>query len=257
MASTGVKVVLAGCAVIGIGFVVAVGVGGYFVKKKVGEKFKEVKNMAGVQDSDYGKRTEELKTQYPFTPPSNGIITESQLTRFLTVRKSVHETYKQYEAEFKKMSETENPGLAAPLKGLKMWNDIHMKQVSALEQQKMSPDEYSYIAAEIYKTWLAKGTREAMKHETFSDASTDGLKKSIADLDKQIQDPNTNEEVKKQLQKVKESLETQLKSIPENEQIRQMDAQLESVPKENIELFTKHQKEIEQYSMAGLEFIGL
>ncbi len=257
MASTGIKVVLVGCAVIGIGFVVAIGVGGYFVKKKVGEKINEVKNMTGAQDSDYGKKTEELKKQYQFSPPSNGIITESQLMRFLAIRKSVYETYKKYEADFKKVSDSEKPGLDAPLKGIKMWNDIHMVQVQELEKQKMSPDEYSYITTGVYKTWFAKGTREAMKHESFSEASADGLKKSIAALDKQIQDPATNEDLKKQLQKIKEGLESQLKSIGENQQIKEMDAQLESVPKENIELFTKHQKEIEQYSMAGLELIGL
>lgn len=255
--ASGVKVVLIGCAVIGIGIVVAIGVGGYFVKKKVGEKIKEVKNVTGAQDSDYGKKTEELKKQYPFTPPASGIITEPQLMRFLAIRKSVYEKYKQYEADFKKMAETEKPGFDAPLKGLKMWNDIHMVQAQALEQQKMSPDEYSYVATSVYKTWLAKGARETMKQESFSEASADALKKSIAELDKQIQNPGTNEEVKKQLQQVKEGLETQLKSLPENQQIKQMDAQLESVPKENIALFTKHQKEIEQYSMAGLELIGL
>ncbi len=255
--ASGVKVVLVGCAVIGIGIIVAIGVGGYFVKKKVGEKIEEVKNMTGSQDSDYGKKTEELKKRYPYTAPSSGIITESQLTRFLTIRKSVYETYKKYEADFKKMSEAGNPGLDAPLKGIKMWNDVHMVQTQELEKQKMSPDEYSYIATGVYKTWFAKGTREAMKHESFSDASADGLKKSIAEIDKQIQDPSTNEEVKKQLQSVKEGLESQLKSIGENQPIKEMDEQLASVPKENIELFTKHQKEIEQYSMAGLELIGL
>ena len=49
----------------------------------------------------------------------------------------------------------------------------------------------------------------------------------------------------------------QLDELPKNQELKEIDNELASVPKENIELFSKHEAEIKQYSMSGLEFIGL
>jgi len=102
MASKGVKIALIGCGMIGVIFLVAVLAGGYFVKNWFSDKAKSITKVADTE-KEYDQRTTELKQDYPFVAPSNGVITESQLNRFLTVRKSMYAVYKQHEAEFKKM----------------------------------------------------------------------------------------------------------------------------------------------------------
>ena len=143
------------------------------------------------------------------------------------------------------------------MKATNLIQDVKMTQVKAMEEQKMSPEEYSYIVEAVYKSWFAKGAKETMKHETLTETSQEQMKQSLEELDKKIQDPNTSQQEKEVLMKTKEMMESQWKAITESKELKQMDAELESVPKENIELFAKHQQEIQQYSMSGLEFIGL
>jgi len=255
MASTGVKIALIGCVAVVIAGVIAIAVGGYFVKSWFSEKGKAITNVVGTRESDYGKRTAKLKEEYPFTPPSNGVITEKQLQRFLAVRKAMYGIYKLHEAELKQAAESQS--FSGAMKSLSLLNDLRSAQVKALEEQKMSQEEYTYIVTSVYKSWLAKGAKEALKHETFSEASEDSLNQAIANIDERLQDPGVSEEEKKVLQKTREILEAQKKSLAESAELKRMDEELQSVPKENIELFTKHQQEIQQYAMAGLEFLGL
>jgi hypothetical protein len=93
------------------------------------------------------------------------------------------------------------------------------------------------------------------QQQSYSEATQESSRQSIAELDKKIQDPNTTEQEKQILIQTKQMLETQMKTLQPG--VQQLDSEIQSVPKENIELFTKHQQEIQQYSMAGLEFIGL
>jgi hypothetical protein len=257
MASKGLKIALIGCSAIIVIGIVAVGVGTYWVKKKFTEKVETVKNMAGTEDSEYGKKAAELKKDYPFTPPSNAMISENELNRFLQVRQAMFSVYKKYEPQFKDLEKKKQAGLSDIMNFGGMLNEVRMAQVKALEDQRMSPDEYTYMVTSIYKTWYAKGMKEALKGGTITGQSTDTLKQQIAMIDQQISQNNLPDEQKKALQDTRAQLQTQLDGIGQNKELQQMDAELASVPKENIDLFAKHQKEIEQYSMVGLEFLGL
>jgi hypothetical protein len=99
--STGLKIALIGCGLLLIICVVALGVGGYFAKKWLGEGVETVKNITGSEDSHYGKKIAELNQQYPFTPSPDSLITDKQLQRFLNVRKSLFMVYKNHEANLK------------------------------------------------------------------------------------------------------------------------------------------------------------
>ena len=257
MASKGLKIALIGCSAVIIIGIVAVGVGTYWVKKKITEKVETVKNMAGTEDSDYGKKAAELKKDYPFTPPSTGVISENELNRFLHVRQAVYNVYKKYETQFKDLEKKKQAGLSDIMNFGGMLNEVRMTQVKALEDQRMSPDEYAFMVSSIYKTWYAKGMKEALKGGTVTGQSRDALKQQIAMIDQQLSQATLTEEQKKAFQDTRSQLQTQLDGIGQNKELQQMDAELASVPKENIDLFAKHQKEIEQYSMAGLEFLGL
>src|SRR3990172_7035098 len=204
--STGIKVVLIGCVVVMVGTVLAVGVRFHFVRQWFNKERGSFENIAGTEESEYGKKTAHLRKDYPFTAPADGVIAESQLQRFLSVRKEMYGIYKQYETEFQKLSE-QNKGFSGAMKGIRMWNEIRIAHANALEHQKMSPDEYSYIVSSVYRTWLTHGIREALKEESVAKETEMRLKQSIDEIDKQIAKPNTPEEARNALQQTKEALE--------------------------------------------------
>ena len=248
MASTTTKVVIIGCLAVVVAVVIVIAAGGFFVRSK----FKEFTEGTG----DHEKKTEQLRKDYPFTAPASGAITEDQLKRFLAARKQIFTVYKKYESEFKKL-EGKDADLSVLTKGFSFFKELRNEHANALAAQKMSPEEYQYVVNAVYKTWAASGTKEAMKDRTFSDQAEKHLKESIESIDKQLQDPATNDTVKQALQKTRDELQQQLDSLPENSMVKQMDATLDSVPAENLALFKKYEKEIKQYSMAGLEYAGL
>jgi hypothetical protein len=248
MASTATKVILIGCfAVVVIG-VIIIAAGGFFVRSKV----KEFTEGAGESE----KKTQQLSKDYPFTVPANGVITEKQLQRFLAARKQIYSVYKKYESEFKKL-EGKDADFSVLTKGWGFWKELRKEHADALAAQKMSPEEYQYIVQAVYKTWMASGTKEALKDKSFSETAEKQLKETIESIDKQLKDPATPDVSKQALQQTREQLQKQLDGIGQNSVVKQMDATLESVPQENLALFKKYEKEIMQYSMAGLELAGL
>jgi hypothetical protein len=246
--STGIKIALIGCGLLFVIVIVGFGVGGYLLKKYVGEGVETVKNVVGSEDSEYGKKMAELAQEYPFTPPSDGVITDNQLQRFLNVRKSLFSIYKNHESEFAKLKDSQNPDLGSAMKGFSMMKELRVAQAKALEEQHMSLEEYRFMVTTVYVTWATKATKEVAP---MMNSTAEGLKKSIEEIDKQLADSNIPETAKEQLRQTKESMQSQLDSIP-----KEIDKQLEGLPQANIDLLTRYQKEVEKYYMAGLEYIG-
>src|SRR5262245_18039552 len=143
--TTGVKIALIGCGVLFIGAIIAVGVVGYLGKKFVSEGIDAVKNAAGTDDSEYGKKVAELQKEYPFNPPADGVITENQLQRFLNVRKALYGVYQNHSAELVKLKNSQNPDFGSVVKGFSMIKNLRATQAQALADQHMSPDEYKYM----------------------------------------------------------------------------------------------------------------
>ena len=248
MASTATKVLLFGCGAIVVIGIIIIAAGGFFVRSK----FKEYSEGAGNQE----KITKQLSQNYPFTPPATGVITEPQLQRFLAVRKQIYGVYKRYEAEFKKLEQNKSD-FSVLTKGLGLWKDLRKEHTNALAAQKMSPEEYQYIVNAVYKTWFASGTKDVLKDQSFSDAAEKNLRDIIEGIDKQLKDPSTSEAKKKALQATRDQLQSQLENLSKNSALKKMDSTLDSIPAENLALFKKYEKEITQYSMAGLELVGL
>jgi flagellar biosynthesis/type III secretory pathway chaperone len=86
-------------------------------------------------------------------------------------------------------------------------------------------------------------------------STLDQLQKSIDDIDRQLQTPNLTEEQRGQLQTTKDSLLQQIEMT--KQQLAAVEESVKSVPKENIALFQKYDKEIREHGMTGLEFLGL
>jgi hypothetical protein len=158
--------------------------------------------------------------------------------------------YQGHESEIKKLQDDKNqPGFGTAMKGFSLMNELRNAQANALAEQHMSVDEYNYIVTIVYTTW---GSKMANEVKPAAASAVEGLKKTIQEMDKQIADPNTPEVLKEGLKKTKEGMEAQIKSYSEiaNPEPSQ------SVPQSNIQLFTKYEKEIQKYYMAGLEYLG-
>lgn len=253
--STLLKVFLIGCiGIIVIGMIAFAGLF-WYGKKVVTEKVHKLENIGGGEQSDYGKKEAKLKQEHPFTAPSDNVITEDQLNRFLSVRKSVYGVYQQHEAEIKGMQN--RPGNVSDVwKGMEFVNDLRMAQINELEKQQMSTDEYRFIAVMIYTGWIGQAAKEGLKGEkSYEDATNNALQKQIDDADKQLQDPNIPPETKEKLKQLRDALENQKKVM--SPELKKLDEGLNQIPQQNIDLFTKHKEEIEKYSMGGIEMFGL
>jgi predicted Fe-Mo cluster-binding NifX family protein len=248
MASTATKVVLIGCGVIVIAGIIVIAAGGFFVRSKIQEFTKG--------GGDYAEKTEQLSKEYPFQPPASGIITDQQIRRFIEVRKQVHTVYQRYESEFKKL-ENKDQNLSVLTKGWSFLKDIRKQHAEALATQKMSPEEYQYIVNAVYKTWMAAGTRDVLKDRSFSDVAKKELKDSISKIDHQLADPDTPEAARKALQKTRAEFQSQLQNLDQNSVVKKMDSTLDSIPPENLKLFQKYEKELKEYSMGGLDLVGM
>jgi hypothetical protein len=259
--STGMKVVLFGCLGIVVVGVIALGVGGWFVKSWVTEKAEDIekvgKNIAGSEDSEYGQRIAKVNEQYPFHRPEDNVITEGQLQRFLAARKSIHQVYKKYENEIKQLDQSSKENPLAALKGFGFLNDLRLAQAGALESQRMSKDEYEYLVSSVYSTWLTSEAKEALGGKTVVEFTNEQLQKSMDQLDQQLQNPNLPEDTRKQLLEMKEKTQKQMNEVLQDEGAKRADEAMASIPPQNIELFKKYEAEIKQYGMSGLEFIGL
>jgi len=241
---------LIGCISVVVIGVIALGVGGYFVKTWFTEKTKTVKNVLGTEDSDYGKKTTELNQKYPFTPPSDNIVREEQLQRFLAVRKEMNVVYKQHEAEIKKMTDKPNPTASDALGTLTIINDVHMAQLKGLQAQNMSKDEYEYMRRMVYINWVGMTVTQALESPK-RDEMIEQQKKSLEELDRQLQNPDLPAEQRQQLQTTRDEMQKQFDYT--NAEMEKIEKGLEMIPRENIELFKKYDPEIRENGMLGLD----
>ncbi len=252
--STGLKVVLIGCLSVIVVSVIALGVGGYFVKNWFTEKSKTIENVLGTDDSEYGKKVSELNQKYPFTMPADNIVREDRLQKFLAVRKDMNLVYKQHEAEIKKIADNQNtPGDL--LRGAEFINDLRNTQVKSLQAQNMSKDEYTYLVQMVYINWVTMMADKVLQAQEGGTSTVEQHQKSIDEIDRQLQIPNLPEEQRGQLQNTKDSLIQQIEMT--KQQLQAVEESVRNVPKENIALFQKYDLEIKQYGMTGLEFLGL
>ncbi len=259
---TGTKI-LAGCGCLAVvaGIAVAVGLSlGLFWLKDHAEDmaggFEEVAARAYEIEEWEGKAN-----AHPYDRPADGVIPENRLTTFLGVRREVHEVYETHKADLEELrqrtegdGETLSPGevLTFGGKAVRMFGDLRLAQVRALAENGMSEQEYYaiqtavYVAAGISKTEAETGTAPA---EAMSEAAQQ-IQEAIRIAVEAAQ--------KKGLPGADRVSESDVKQLEEGlEKMGSTGAEALTVPPENLELFRKHQEEIEKYAMHGLTFLGL
>lgn len=248
---TGAKIAI-GCAVaafLAIA-VVVVGVFGlaWWGKQKLDEATGGLERMADVQKEI--ERYEEQANRTPFVAPSDGVIEEGRLMKFLAVRRDVFGVYEKYKDTLERLSKEKRPDFAALGTGVQMFHELRLAQAKAQAREGLSSDEYRHLVQQVYKTAWAAGIAKESGGRQPSQAARAALDKSRAELRRQIADPNLSPEQRRPLETLLEELERQGGAA-------ERAAESLDVPAANLELFRKHKAEIERYAMNGLEFLGL
>lgn len=221
-----------GCLVVAFlaGVAVVVGVGGlaWWGAGKV-------KEMAGAAAGSVEKiaELEKKANQNPFTVPTDGIIAEDRLLKFIEVRKRVFAVYEKNRAFFDQAAGKKQADLSDITKGVSVLADIRTEQAQALADLGMNTAEYAFLVEAIYKSaWASEWEKGQGK------SASESVGDAAAVAQKQLEGMGAPDAAKA-LQGAAE----QSKAL--------------DVPKANIELFRKHEAELKQYAMAGLELVGL
>lgn len=261
---TGTKIAI-GCGIVvllaGVVAIVGLGAGAYWLKGKAQQAQQYAGDLAAKAEQINKYETEANRN--PFTPPSDGVIPEPRLVKFLGVRKLVSTVYEQHKPEFESfqqrtkdkkdlnLSET----LEAGGKIASLVSDIRMVQVKALAEAGMSESEYRFIQQAVYHTaWASEFQKETgMQPGEMMAQSTKAGGMSTGEALRRAQEAARQAGMTLPAQPSEEDLQKT------DEAMKQMADQAGSlnVPQANIDLFRKYEADIKKYAMSGLAFLGL
>jgi hypothetical protein len=247
--NTGAKIAI-GCvvAVVGVSVIGAVGMVafGYWAKQKISS------SIEGVQ-----KNSEQVNTYlkqaraYPFTPPADGVITESELVKFLDVRKRVFAVYQKYGDQLQAMDKQKqgNRSIQDSLQAMTTLagaiQELRLTQAKALADVGLSPREYGYLVGAVYRTFYA--------HEIAAQSGGKQFSEVLGDAQKQIENvprPPANDPNNPNAQAQTQALDAMRSQL---QQFQQQAKTAVDVPPANLELFKRYETEIKKYVMPGLE----
>lgn len=249
---TGAKIAI-GCAVAAFLAVLLVVAGlfgaAWWGKKKFDEATGGIERMADAQKEI--QRYQEEANRNSFTAPPDGVIEEGRLLKFLAVRRDVSGVYARYKDEIERYSKREQkPDLAAFGTGVQMISELRLAQAKAQAREGLCDDEYHYLIQQVYKTAWAAGVAKESGGRQPSQVAQEGLGKAADEMRKQLDNPALSAEQRRQI-------ETALKQLEEQSATAERAAEQFDVPEANLELFRRHETEIKQYAMSGLEFLGM
>lgn len=258
--TTGAKIAIGcGVAVLVAGLVVAglvVG-GGLWLKGKV--------DQLGANEG----RIQELHkraNQNAFTRPSDGVIQEDRMVRFIDIRKRIFGTYEKHRPVLEAMGKKEKADFGDVTKGLSVINEIRLAQAEALADGGMSEEEYAFMVEQVYKTAWAAEVAKSTGGKSMSEAAAEMHEKAAQEMERARQQAETAREAagerdaeatEEAAEDQKEKLEKSIREMKEQAEKIRREAKDLDVPKANIALFQKYEADIKKYAMSGLEMIGL
>ncbi len=240
---TGAKIAI-GClvavAVTGMVVLVVVFGGAYWLKGKAEEMKAEQEQIDElVRKADAN----------PFTRPADNRIQEDRLVKFIEVRKVVFAAYSKHEKVIQKAKNKNQADLSDVRQVFNIVNEIRMAQAKAQADQGMSSEEYRFLVEQVYRSFWASEVAKA-SGKSAAEAAAEGTEQAAEGMEKTADDTDMPEEARRALRDAAERVRSGGGEI--QEQLKALD-----VPKENVELFRKYEREIQKYAMTGLEWIGL
>ena len=240
----GAVVVVAGVAA------VAVVVGGaYWVKGKTQGFVAHAERLSALQAQ---------ANAYPFTPPADGILAESRLESYLTVRKSQTAFVESHHAELVAMSTRLNkpgarPGLTDITEGIGLMSDVEQNFYTALAAEKMSSPEYQWIVYEVYRDELESEVEKKNAGKTLSQSTADSADAAVHDLKEHQSDPSS-QNLPPAFAQSSEKMSAMLSDIAAQ---AKSGAKVIDPPHANVELVRKYDADIHKYALSGRESSGL
>jgi len=188
-----------------------------------------------------------------FTPPTDGVVQEDRLMKFLAVRKRIHdEVYLKHKDMIEAQANKKDPDLSALAKLPLIIGELRAAKARALAQQGMSEAEFGWLFRTVYGNLVLDGMARSGDGTTVAEADRASLK-AMAEQAEQAAaaaeaNPSIPAEMKQQLR------DAAKRARAEAEKGTEMTKALD-VPPANIVLFNKHRDEILKYTMGGLELI--
>lgn len=243
-------------AVLGLFMVLGI-IGVTFIFNKAKDVVQDFATGLGVSP-EIMEEVQSLNRTYPFEEPEDQRISEKQVKTFISIKEDFADRIKRHESEFKdleKRSEDEVQ-FKQVAEAYRLLGDIRRDFLRSLQKHEMSPKEYMYLTHQIYTTYfttVAKTSHEQMS-EGMGEADKN-LQKQLAELEKQLQDPNLSNDMKKALEQSKKSYEKMLTQMRSS--TSKMQEEYSKLPEENIELFDKYRSQLEKLNTLGFEYWGL
>jgi hypothetical protein len=239
--------------------VVVVGLGGaaWWAKGKV-------EQVAGGQDRI--ERLQEQANRNEFRRPSDGLIVEERLQKFLDVRRRVYDVYKKYEKELEARGRKEQADFGDVTAAFGMINEIRLAQAQAQADVGMSDDEYRFLVEQVYRTMWAAEVAKQTGGKSVSEAAGEMYDQAAQAMAKAAEQARQAREEAGRAgdEAAEDAAEEGEEEVAEGaDELRQQAAEAREraeemdVPPANIALFRKYEAQIKQYAMTGLEWIGL
>lgn len=156
------KKLLVGCLVILVLGTILLGVGGYFAYRAARPIVQNARDYFD-RFSQLGELEKQIANQTPFTAPENGELTKEQVDRFARVQQHVRgalgQRFNEIDAKYNTMKAeadgTEQSSVREALSALGelggLLIDARRAQVNALNQERFSSAEYSWVRARVYQ----------------------------------------------------------------------------------------------------------
>lgn len=160
--STGKKVAI-GCGVLVLLAVLAVGaavtVGGLFLKDRA-ETFVEGIEEQGRAQEEAGAIVEELRAEYPFDPPEDGVVGQDRARRFLAVTDEAWGELEAWaddlDALEERMEGRESPRVSDIMAGMENMGRLARSRLvlaQAMEEHDMPPEEYIWTGLALSRAY--------------------------------------------------------------------------------------------------------
>lgn len=222
--------------------VVTVGAGIFWAKGKVDQVAAEQKQIQEI---------EEKANKNTFTEPSDGVISEAQLLRFIEVRKRVYDVYLKNEATIQSLKDKKEGDFGDARKAFALMNEIRLAQARAQVDQSMSDSEYAFLVQQVYKSSWAAQVADSTGGKSVSEATGQAYDQFAEQMKKAAEATAGKDEASRK------ALEKSMKDLQEQADQAREAAHSMDVPAANVALFRKHEADIKKYAMSGLEWIGL
>jgi hypothetical protein len=256
----GAKIAIGCAAVAVLGIVVmtvALGGAAWWAKGKL-------ESVTGEQDRI--EKLQEQANKNAFHRPSDGVIAEDRLVKFLDVRRRVYDVYKKYEKDIEARGKKQQGDFGDVTAAFGMINEIRLAQAQAQADVGMGDDEYRFLVEQIYKTMWASEIAKSTGGKTPSEAAgqmydqaAQAMQKMAAEARKAQQQAKAqgNDAAEDAAEEGQEEVQDGAEELRKQADEARARAKDMDVPPANIALFRKYEPQIKQYAMSGLEWIGL